>query len=46
MVIDGTVTLTGSYNWTRGARGEFGEFEPDLVAYRRSGLCGSLAPAF
>jgi PLD-like domain len=42
MVIDGTVTLTGSYNWTRG---ELGEPEPDLVPCRRSGLRGALAAA-
>ena len=45
MVIDGIVTLTGSYNWTRGAAAKFGEFEPDLFARRCGRLRGALEAA-
>jgi phosphatidylserine/phosphatidylglycerophosphate/cardiolipin synthase-like enzyme len=45
MVIDGAVTLMGSFNWTTGCRAELRRSEPSLVADGRRRLCGSLAHA-
>ena len=41
MVIDGAVTLNGSYNWTRGAAAN----SEDRLARRRHRLCNALAIA-